>query len=365
MGTTVYWDIIDRCNGRCAYCAVGNALKRPARPLVPGEKLCRAVDQLADAGAKGLVVLGGEPTLHPALPDLVDRARERGLPVGIATNALRLARPLRERLLRHERVSINVSLDSVLEDENDAVRGTGYYKACRRHLMALLEERRAMGSPASVTVQVTLTRTNLDRLATTLTTLLDWGVDQVLLDRMRAEAFHPPEVRRLRPNARERIQGAETLARVAAERGESRRLLLNYGRASLRDHLRRRYGATAPAEFWCEGGWGVAVADFDGCLHPCRAAANLPEPERERGRPWYRKAELRLGTPAADRFLEHPYFVDFFNFAHSARVYRQLEQCVRCPHYEVCEPCPLDVAFFGADAVAECRELEVCHAAAS
>jgi MoaA/NifB/PqqE/SkfB family radical SAM enzyme len=358
MGTTLYWDIIDRCNGRCAYCAVAASMKGPSRPPLPAERLCAAVERFAAEGVSGLVLLGGEPTLHPALPELVDHACGCGLRVGIATNALSLSAPLRERLLNHPGLSINVSLDSLSEEENDAVRGSGYHRSCLRHLKALLEERRRLGSRAAVTVQVTLTRINLARLRQTLAGLLDLGVDRVLLDRMRPEAFHPRAVRDLAPNARERIRGARTLARAAREWGQGQRLLLNYGHAMLRAHLHARFGYGTGPQTWCEAGWGVAVADFEGCLHPCRAAASLPVPEKTAGVPWYRKSRLRIGTAAAERFLDHPYFVQFFNFAHSAAVYRQIERCRACEHFEVCEPCPLDVALFGDNAVIECRTLE-------
>jgi MoaA/NifB/PqqE/SkfB family radical SAM enzyme len=53
----------------------------------------RVIDEAAALGVREVQFIGGEPTLHPALPELVRHALDRGLGVEIFSN---LARPLSE-----------------------------------------------------------------------------------------------------------------------------------------------------------------------------------------------------------------------------------------------------------------------------
>ena len=65
-----------RCNNRCDFCVQGDKRKSwPARPLAELEESLREGRR---AGAEGLVVTGGEPTLHPELFALLASARRLG-----------------------------------------------------------------------------------------------------------------------------------------------------------------------------------------------------------------------------------------------------------------------------------------------
>jgi MoaA/NifB/PqqE/SkfB family radical SAM enzyme len=284
-------------------------------------------------------------------------ARGLGMRVGIATNGLAMTGVLRESLLANDGLSINFSLDSFFAEENDEVRGAGHHAACLGNLKALLGERAASGSAVEITLQTTVTVRNLGRLEESLAGLLEIGVDSILIDRMRSLREQPAAVRALATGPRQWIAAAGKVARTARRLGDPDRLRLNFGNVKLKAALAERYGYRQPLERSCPAGLEAAMIGFDGFLHPCRAVLQRPVPRRSGGDAWYAVEPVHVAARGARRFLESPYFVDFFNFAHAAEVYERLSMCRSCPHYTVCEPCPLDVMTHGERVLGECRAL--------
>lgn len=82
------------CNQACRFCFVSTHL-----PTAPEAQVRAAIEAAAHAG-RAISLSGGEPTLHPHLPELVALAR-RGSPlVSLQTNAVRLAEPGLAQALR-------------------------------------------------------------------------------------------------------------------------------------------------------------------------------------------------------------------------------------------------------------------------
>jgi len=79
---------VSGCNFRCGFCHNAAALARP-RPGFSWERLDALCRRFRDEWADGAVVSGGEPTLDPGLPALVDFLRERGFAVKLDTNGSR------------------------------------------------------------------------------------------------------------------------------------------------------------------------------------------------------------------------------------------------------------------------------------
>lgn len=73
------------CNARCGFCLA------PAEETHPDTaSLVRRIDWLLARGARKLMFCGGEPTLHPALPELLRHARARGAKTALTSNAIEL-----------------------------------------------------------------------------------------------------------------------------------------------------------------------------------------------------------------------------------------------------------------------------------
>lgn len=106
------------CNMSCAFCYVDRTA-----PDFAAETLERDIARLFEGGGRHLVLSGGEPTLHPELPRLVDHARRLGFAtIEIQSNGVRAcdldyARELAEAGLN----KITVSLHSHHAEHSDRI----------------------------------------------------------------------------------------------------------------------------------------------------------------------------------------------------------------------------------------------------
>ena len=75
-------EITQRCNLRCPYCDQPKSDRD-----MPVAQFARLLDELVEEGIEAVALGGGEPTLHPDLPALLEAARRRGLRAGLTTNA--------------------------------------------------------------------------------------------------------------------------------------------------------------------------------------------------------------------------------------------------------------------------------------
>ena len=84
--TTVNYHILKPCNMACGYCyATFNDL-RSSKGFFPESDALRLVNLLGDAGFRKINFAGGEPTLYPGLPSLIQAAKAQGLTTSIVTN---------------------------------------------------------------------------------------------------------------------------------------------------------------------------------------------------------------------------------------------------------------------------------------
>ncbi len=105
----VHLIVTRRCNLSCAYCFEYDKTSPP----VPAEALRARIDHLTRLRTAIIVLSGGEPLLHPELPDLVAYARARGLTVAINSNAFLLGRERIEELNDAGLYALQVSVDGV------------------------------------------------------------------------------------------------------------------------------------------------------------------------------------------------------------------------------------------------------------
>ena len=101
------------CNFDCPYChnpqLTGDPIRRP--DMVAAEDVFVFLDQRRGF-LDGVVISGGEPTLHPALPDFCSRVKRLGYSVKLDTNGSRpqmLTRLIREDLVDY--VAMDIKTD--------------------------------------------------------------------------------------------------------------------------------------------------------------------------------------------------------------------------------------------------------------
>ncbi|MBI5489742.1 MAG: radical SAM protein [Deltaproteobacteria bacterium] len=108
-----YIQVTRVCNQRCLFCS-----NPENQRLVGVGEFREQVRDLVASGHDGVLLTGGEPTLHPRLPELVRLATRAGLAARIITNGQETSRPgvldaLRRAGLRHLHVSLHSHLASV------------------------------------------------------------------------------------------------------------------------------------------------------------------------------------------------------------------------------------------------------------
>lgn len=99
------------CNLACLGCAVERHTGK-LKDRLPVSACLQAVD---DCGAPGVSICGGEPTVYPELPELVDGIIARKRHIYLCTNALLLDQKVFDRIAPHKRLTINVHLDGLRE----------------------------------------------------------------------------------------------------------------------------------------------------------------------------------------------------------------------------------------------------------
>ncbi|MGB9605418.1 MAG: radical SAM protein [Bryobacteraceae bacterium] len=101
-----------RCNLTCAYCNEFDARSQP----VPLDALRSRVDRLAALGASAITLSGGEPLLHPGLPDLVRHIRSHGILASVISNGYLLSPDLIEQLNQAGLDYLQLSVDNLEPD---------------------------------------------------------------------------------------------------------------------------------------------------------------------------------------------------------------------------------------------------------
>lgn len=127
--TSVDVYVTSQCNRRCTYCFL------PSDFFASGLRM--SVDAFSDVvtwcvrnGIDEITLLGGEPSLHPSFPKMVSLANDHGLKVRVVTNGARRFRRLLENgEIKPQNLSrVAVSLDTLDETMQDALRGRGAYR---------------------------------------------------------------------------------------------------------------------------------------------------------------------------------------------------------------------------------------------
>lgn len=106
--------LTDKCNLRCVYCMPEQMVFRPNDELLTDDEMVKVLRATALLGFSKYRLTGGEPTVRPALLDIVReiRALPNTREIAMTTNGLRLAKlaaPLKQAGLDR----VNVSIDSL------------------------------------------------------------------------------------------------------------------------------------------------------------------------------------------------------------------------------------------------------------
>jgi MoaA/NifB/PqqE/SkfB family radical SAM enzyme len=164
MANLGYIQVLRHCNHHCAFCS------NPKHPSTHSLASIRAlVDDLAERGYHGVILTGGEPTLHEDLPAVCAYARELGLHVRMITNGSRGGETsLFQELAAAGLELVHVSIYSARPEVEAAIRGVPDTLVAAE---AALENAHRAGIVTNV--NSVINRLNADHLDETVRILLD------------------------------------------------------------------------------------------------------------------------------------------------------------------------------------------------
>jgi hypothetical protein len=132
------------CNLRCTICSMDDS--RENGYMDPG-LFRRIADDAAAAGVIAVrLFLGGEPLMHPDIPDFVRYAESKGLVTNIHTNATMLDGRMSEALLDAGLSMLTFSFDGETSEEYEKIRVGGKFDEVLRNIIAFLEMKRMRNS---------------------------------------------------------------------------------------------------------------------------------------------------------------------------------------------------------------------------
>lgn len=142
---TVEIDPVAYCNHHCSWC-----VDPSHRPVVASRDfLWQLLDELAAFSIGGFKVRGivfkggGEPTLHPDFPALVERARALGFEIGVVTNGSRLlASGIADALAQHASY-VRVSVDGPTPETHQRIHGSHDFETVIAGIQRLIQLRAA------------------------------------------------------------------------------------------------------------------------------------------------------------------------------------------------------------------------------
>ena len=167
--TYITWEITNDCNLRCKHCALAEAGK-PLKDELNTKEAFEVIENIADSGAKEILISGGEPLVRGDILEITNHA-SRFLSVSLQTNGYLLEEYAHE-LKGIGLEQIQISLDGLNARSHDFLRGKGSFEKAIRGIKKCQELDFKLVSVAAVIHQ-----SNLKELPDMIDMMLEMKVD--------------------------------------------------------------------------------------------------------------------------------------------------------------------------------------------
>lgn len=169
----VFLHLLTACNLSCRHCYINPSQHGTA--TLPKSTALEWLHLFARPDRQtNLILLGGEPTLHPDLPDIIRAAKAMRYTVTVDSNGY-LFNDLLERVTPRELDYLSFSLDGPDPEVNDPIRGKGVFAVCTENL------RRAAAKGFNTSVIYTVSSLNIDHLHRMPPLLAELGVKRFFI----------------------------------------------------------------------------------------------------------------------------------------------------------------------------------------
>lgn len=160
------------CNLACLGCAVERHTGK-LKDRLPVDVCLAALDA---CGAPAVSICGGEPTVYPELPELVEKIIARKKHIYLCTNALLLDKKVFDRIEPHKRLTINVHLDGMRETHDYVCAREGVFDKA----IEMVQQSKQRGYHVMINTTV-FKETDVDEVHQLCKLVTDFGVDGILI----------------------------------------------------------------------------------------------------------------------------------------------------------------------------------------
>lgn len=160
------------CNLACIGCATERHTGK-LKDRLPLETCLQAAD---DCGAPGVSICGGEPTVYPELPELIEGLIERKRHIYLCTNALLMDKKVFGKIPPDKRLTVNVHLDGMRETHDYVTDRQGVFDKA----IEMIQECKRRGYH-TITNTTVFKETDVDELEELCQYLTELGIDGMLI----------------------------------------------------------------------------------------------------------------------------------------------------------------------------------------
>lgn len=244
------WEITYACNLQCIHC-LSSSGRRDPRELSTAQAIA-VLDELRDLQVFYINIGGGEPMIRRDFFDILEHAERNKIGVKFSTNGTYIDATSARRLAAMNYLDVQISLDGIDSETNDAIRGNGSYAVAKQAMNHL---RDANFGPFKISVVVT--RHNVDQLDDFKTLADSYGAQL--------------RITRLRPSGRG-IDSWKDLHPTQAQQRQIYDWLISHGDTVLTGdsffHL-NALGPALPGLNMCGAGRVVCLIDPVGDVYAC------------------------------------------------------------------------------------------------
>jgi len=148
------------CNMRCPFCYNKSLVLNPEKMPTTSQKQIESYLEANRKWIDGIVITGGEPTIHASLPLLCEKMKKTGFMVKVDTNGTNptmISRLMKEQLIDHIALDVKAPLTQQKYSRACGVNATQFLEKIKETIHVLLNE--AVAYELRTTVVPTLHRT--------------------------------------------------------------------------------------------------------------------------------------------------------------------------------------------------------------
>lgn len=118
-------DVSNICNHKCKWCFY-QSFKDREKVIIPKEKILSLIDELSGLGVESILFTGGgEPLVHPNICEIIRRASDKGLKVGMSSNGGLLYEKEKQDVILECNTYLRISLDAGTDKTHSKLHGCG------------------------------------------------------------------------------------------------------------------------------------------------------------------------------------------------------------------------------------------------